>query len=195
MVHREPPYDLYALGRKKEEVIFKLLQKIQRRHWGEKGRVGKGAAGSRSFHLLKADIFLCFNFFYFWQINFYQTWGLINALSCPLTHVVETWLDWSDSDLLLSAYFFCLCWKLSMEAVKFWSWSACNIDFDLALKAEIRSRYWIWNSNQDKADGLALLREKTQECEDVEKFVAKVSWLRFRICDRPKYFPFWYIHC
>ena len=36
----------------------------------------------------------------------------------------------------------------------------------------------MWNSNQDKADGLALLREKTQECEDVEKFVAKVSWLR-----------------
>ena len=70
-----------------------------------------------------------------------------------------------------------------------------KLNFDLAFKAEIRSRYWIWNSNQDKADGLALLREKTQECEDVEKFVAKVSWLRFRICDRPKYFPFWYIYC
>ena len=50
-----------------------------------------------------------------------------------------------------------------------------KLNFDLAFKAEIRSRYWIRNSNQDKADGLALLREKTQECEDVEKFVAKVS--------------------
>ena len=50
-----------------------------------------------------------------------------------------------------------------------------KLNFDLAFKAEIRSRYWIWNKNQDKADGLALLREKTQECEDVEKFVAKVS--------------------
>ena len=50
-----------------------------------------------------------------------------------------------------------------------------RLNFDLAFKAEIRSRYWIQNSNQDKADGLALLREKTQECEDVEKFVAKVS--------------------
>lgn len=124
---------------KKKKWFSNYFRKYKEDTEGKKAELERVRQVVDLFIFLGQIFFLCFNFFYFWQINFYQTWGLINALSCPLTHVVETWLDWSDSDLLLSAYFLCLCCKLSMEAVRFWSWSACNIE------AKLWSSFKSWN--------------------------------------------------